>query len=250
MLSGLLCCAQHAQPQLISILNDILACRTSWGGCRLASMWSSCPRMASSGRPMCWANQTLVGRCVPLILPYDPESLAGGFIACISGFWFAGLCCGTAQKLCLSCHTASDRGQLGIVLKDLGLSNWSSEHTMEFVSISKGTLAIRWSRSQAAVLDKGSWEPLAASEDNCIPLQIVYILDQVRALEREMLKRMEVAGLQLQPQILVVTRLIPEAQGTTCNQRIEAINSTHYARILRVPFRDQTGKVVPHWMSR
>lgn len=81
-------------------------------------------------------------------------------------------------------------------------------------------------------------------------LQIVYILDQVRALEREMLKRLEAAGLNLQPQILVVTRLIPEAQGTTCNQRIEAINGTKHARILRVPFRDKGGKVVPQWMSR
>lgn len=81
-------------------------------------------------------------------------------------------------------------------------------------------------------------------------MQIVYILDQVRALEREMLKRMELSGLDLKPQILVVTRLIPEAQGTTCNQRIEHINGTQNARILRVPFRDKEGKVVPHWMSR
>lgn len=80
--------------------------------------------------------------------------------------------------------------------------------------------------------------------------QIVYILDQVRALEREMLRRMEMAGLELKPQILVVTRLIPEAQGTTCDQRVEAINGTHYARILRVPFKDKSGTVVPQWMSR
>ena len=81
-------------------------------------------------------------------------------------------------------------------------------------------------------------------------MQIVYILDQVRALEREMLKRIEESGLEIQPQILIVTRLIPEAQGTTCNQRIEEINGTRYARILRVPFRAKDGKVVPHWMSR
>ena len=81
-------------------------------------------------------------------------------------------------------------------------------------------------------------------------MQIVYILDQVRALEREMLKRIEESGLEIQPQILIVTRLIPEAQGTTCDQRIEEINGTRYARILRVPFRAKDGKVVPHWMSR
>ena len=81
-------------------------------------------------------------------------------------------------------------------------------------------------------------------------VQIVYILDQVRALEREMLKRIEDSGLEIQPQILIVTRLIPEAQGTTCDQRIEEINGTRYARILRVPFRAKDGRVVPHWMSR
>lgn len=42
--------------------------------------------------------------------------------------------------------------------------------------------------------------------------QVVYILDQVRALEREMLKRIAAQGLGIIPQILVVTRLIPEAQ--------------------------------------
>lgn len=82
-------------------------------------------------------------------------------------------------------------------------------------------------------------------------VQIVYILDQVRALEREMLKRMQEAGLtDIKPQILVVTRLIPEAQGTTCDQRLEDINGTRHARILRVPFKDKSGKVVPQWMSR
>ena len=81
-------------------------------------------------------------------------------------------------------------------------------------------------------------------------MQIVYILDQVRALEREMLKRIEESGLEIQPQILIVTRLIPEAQGTTCDQRIEEINGTRSARILRVPFRTKDGRVVPQWMSR
>lgn len=44
--------------------------------------------------------------------------------------------------------------------------------------------------------------------------QVVYILDQVRALEREMLARIRQQGLTgVEPQILVVTRLIPEAQA-------------------------------------
>jgi len=48
----------------------------------------------------------------------------------------------------------------------------------------------------------------------------------------------------------VVTRLIPEAGDTTCDQRIEAIMGTEHARILRVPFRNEKGEVVPQWISR
>ncbi|MCP4591247.1 MAG: sucrose synthase [bacterium] len=80
--------------------------------------------------------------------------------------------------------------------------------------------------------------------------QVVYILDQSRALEKEMRHRLEEQGVDIDPQILVVTRLIPEAQGTTCDQRIERITGTSHARILRVPFRDQAGEVVPQWISR
>src|SRR5690606_29152269 len=80
--------------------------------------------------------------------------------------------------------------------------------------------------------------------------QVVYILDQVRALEQEMRRRVADQGLDIEPQILVVTRLIPEARGTTCDQRIEHIAGTRHARILRVPFRTETGEVLPHWISR
>ncbi len=80
--------------------------------------------------------------------------------------------------------------------------------------------------------------------------QVVYILDQVRALEEEMYRRIREQGLDIEPQILVVTRLIPEAQGTTCDQRIEAIEGTKNARILRVPFYDEAGDIVPQWISR
>lgn len=79
--------------------------------------------------------------------------------------------------------------------------------------------------------------------------QIVYILDQVRALENEMLENIKKQGLRIEPKILVVTRLIPEAQGTTCNQRIERISGTHHSRILRVPFRSEHG-ILRHWISR
>ncbi|KAK3424216.1 hypothetical protein EUGRSUZ_F01010 [Eucalyptus grandis] len=49
--------------------------------------------------------------------------------------------------------------------------------------------------------------------------QVVYILDQVRALESEMLHCIKQRGLDITPRILIVTRLLPDAVGTTCNQR-------------------------------
>jgi sucrose synthase len=80
--------------------------------------------------------------------------------------------------------------------------------------------------------------------------QVVYILDQVRALEQEMHRRLADQGLDIEPQVLVLTRLIPEAEGTSCDQRIEMITGTRNARILRVPFKNAAGEMLPHWISR
>ena len=81
--------------------------------------------------------------------------------------------------------------------------------------------------------------------------QVVYILDQVRALEREMRESIRDQGLDIEPQIVVLTRLIPEAHGTTCDQRVEPILGTENARILRVPFRTyEGGEIIPQWISR
>lgn len=80
--------------------------------------------------------------------------------------------------------------------------------------------------------------------------QVVYILDQVRALEKEMRARLFEQGLEIEPQIVVLTRLIPESPGTTCNLPVESIAGTQNARILRVPFRNALGEVIPNWISR
>ncbi|XP_002516963.2 sucrose synthase 2 isoform X2 [Ricinus communis] len=79
--------------------------------------------------------------------------------------------------------------------------------------------------------------------------QIVYILDQVRALENEMVSKIRKQGLDFVPKILIVTRLIPHAKGTTCNQRLERISGTENTYILRVPFRTQNG-ILRKWISR
>lgn len=38
-----------------------------------------------------------------------------------------------------------------------------------------------------------------------------------------------------------MTRLIPEAKGTTVNQRLERVSGTQHTYILRVPFRSEKG---------
>ncbi|MFP4156343.1 MAG: sucrose synthase [Opitutales bacterium] len=80
--------------------------------------------------------------------------------------------------------------------------------------------------------------------------QVVYILDQVRALEKEMQIRLKEQGLNTEPNILVVTRRIPEATDTGCDVAEEHINGTRNARIIRVPFTEASGEVVPQWISR
>ncbi|KAL6547022.1 SAGA histone acetylase and TREX-2 complexes component [Orobanche minor] len=79
--------------------------------------------------------------------------------------------------------------------------------------------------------------------------QVVYILDQVPAMEGEMIERFRQQGLDIIPRILIVTRLLPDAVGTTCNQRLEKVYKTKYSHILRVPFRTEKG-IVRKWISR
>ncbi|CAK9169802.1 unnamed protein product [Ilex paraguariensis] len=79
--------------------------------------------------------------------------------------------------------------------------------------------------------------------------QVVYVLDQVRAFEEELLLRIKQQGLNGKPQILVVTRLIPDSKGTKCNQELEPVIGTKHSHILRVPFRTENG-VLRQWVSR
>ncbi|KAL6346966.1 hypothetical protein AAG906_006026 [Vitis piasezkii] len=80
------------------------------------------------------------------------------------------------------------------------------------------------------VLDEGNIEfrvwgrPLALLGLPDTSGQIVYMLDQVCALENEMLLKIQKQGLDVIPKILIVTRLIPDAKGTTRNQRLERIS--------------------------
>ncbi len=80
--------------------------------------------------------------------------------------------------------------------------------------------------------------------------QVVYILDQAKALEQYLSEDLKRSGLAIDPKIIIVTRLIPHNEGTTSDQRLEKVQKTKNVWILRVPFADQQGEVVPQWISR
>jgi len=80
--------------------------------------------------------------------------------------------------------------------------------------------------------------------------QVVYILDQVKALEKAMIASLEESGLEADPKIIILTRLIPNAGDTSCNQRLEKVHETSNSWILRVPFRTFNKNITDNWISR
>ncbi|MBN1197164.1 MAG: sucrose synthase [Candidatus Aminicenantes bacterium] len=80
--------------------------------------------------------------------------------------------------------------------------------------------------------------------------QVIYILDQVRALETHLRERLAHSGLDVIPRIVVLTRLIPDAEDSGCDVKREPIYRTDDSWILRVPFHDEQMNVLPQWISR
>lgn len=82
--------------------------------------------------------------------------------------------------------------------------------------------------------------------------QVVYILDQVKALEKELRESLKTAGVKAKPKIIILTRLIPNAEDTPCNQRLEKVHDTKNVWILRVPFKNhkEDDRVINNWISR
>jgi len=83
--------------------------------------------------------------------------------------------------------------------------------------------------------------------------QVVYVLDQVKSLEKQLQEDIALAGLEglnVHPKVIVLTRLIPNSDGTLCNQRLEKVHGTEDGWILRVPFREFNPKVTQNWISR
>jgi sucrose synthase len=83
--------------------------------------------------------------------------------------------------------------------------------------------------------------------------QVVYVLDQARNLETQLQEDAVLAGLEglnVQPKVIILTRLIPNSEDTLCNQRLEKVHGTENAWILRVPLREFNPHMTQNWISR
>ncbi len=80
--------------------------------------------------------------------------------------------------------------------------------------------------------------------------QVTYVLDQARALEQQLRAQFLASGIDAMPRVLILTRLIPNAEGTTCGLVREKIYGTEDSWIIRAPFRDTQGEVHDDWISR
>lgn len=83
--------------------------------------------------------------------------------------------------------------------------------------------------------------------------QVIYVLEQARSLENKLSAEIKLAGLDLQgiqPHVVILTRLIPNCEGTACNNSLEKIEGTNNGWILRVPFREFNPHVTQNWISK
>ncbi len=83
--------------------------------------------------------------------------------------------------------------------------------------------------------------------------QVVYVLDQAKNLEEQLQEDTTLAGLDglgVQPKVIILTRLIPNSDGTLCNQRLEKVYGTENVWILRVPLREFNPNMTQNWISR
>ncbi|MEA5527135.1 sucrose synthase [Nodularia spumigena] len=83
--------------------------------------------------------------------------------------------------------------------------------------------------------------------------QVIYVLEQARSLENKLQAEIKLAGLDLigiQPHVIILTRLIPNCEGTECNLRLEKIHDTENAWILRIPFGEFNSDITNNWISK
>ncbi|PZO37206.1 MAG: sucrose synthase [Pseudanabaena frigida] len=83
--------------------------------------------------------------------------------------------------------------------------------------------------------------------------QAAYVLEQARSIEKQLHINIQQAGLDLldiHPQVIVLTRLIPNSMGTQCNLDWEKIEGTDNAWFLRVPFQKLNPAMTDNWIPK
>ncbi|QMS92286.1 sucrose synthase [Nostoc edaphicum CCNP1411] len=83
--------------------------------------------------------------------------------------------------------------------------------------------------------------------------QVIYVLEQARSLENELCEQIKLAGLDqlgIKPHVIILTRLIPNCEGTFCNLHLEKVEDTENAWILRVPFGEFNPEITNNWISK
>ncbi|MBN3927364.1 sucrose synthase [Nostoc sp. NMS4] len=83
--------------------------------------------------------------------------------------------------------------------------------------------------------------------------QVIYVLEQARSLENELREQIKLAGLDqlgIKPHVIILTRLIPNCEGTFCNLPLEKVQDTENAWILRVPFGEFNPEITNNWISK
>ncbi|UBF24821.1 sucrose synthase [Kovacikia minuta CCNUW1] len=83
--------------------------------------------------------------------------------------------------------------------------------------------------------------------------QVVYVLEQARSLDQQLCENIKLAGLDflgIKPHILILTRLIPNCEGTQCDLPVEKVGDTENTWIVRVPFQEFNPKVTQNWISK
>ncbi|WP_445632544.1 Sucrose synthase [Nostoc sp. DSM 114161] len=83
--------------------------------------------------------------------------------------------------------------------------------------------------------------------------QVIYVLEQARSLENKLREEIKLAGLEflgIKPHVIILTRLIPNCEGTFCNLRLEKVEGTQNAWILRVPFGEFNPEITNNWISK
>jgi sucrose synthase len=83
--------------------------------------------------------------------------------------------------------------------------------------------------------------------------QVAFVLEQARHLDDKLSQAIQNSGLDqfgVKPQVVILTRLIPQCEGTRCHLPQEKVEGTEHTWILRLPFYDNSDRIQETWISK